>query len=173
MRRYFSFAVLDENEIHRGVCFSPNKYRQSEQNANDTSNNGIDIKSFKYGDNNSDIIVNDFSSVKGTELNFKHKAPELKTLTLQKVFNECPIVNMKGLVYNLQNDTTVSKYSQSLRLRKGMIEDEQDRISLVLFGILSDVAYNDKYSKFKTMSMQKYMNDQLLKPTETSTVVEI
>ena len=80
---------------------------------------------------------------------------------------------MKGLVYNLQSDTTVSKYSQSLRLRKGMIEDEQDRISLVLFGILSDVAYNDKYSKFKTMSMQKYMNDQLLKPTETSTAVEI
>lgn len=54
-----------------------------------------------------------------------------------------------------------------------MIEDEQDRISLVLFGILIDIAYNDKYSKFKTMSMQKYMNDQLLKPTETSTVVEI
>ena len=49
--------MLNENELHRGGCFSPNKYRQFEQNANDTSISGIEIKRFKYRDNNSDIIV--------------------------------------------------------------------------------------------------------------------
>ena len=41
---------------------------------------------------------------------------------------------------------------------------QQDRTSLVLF---------DKYCEFEKMRVKKYMNDQLLKLTETSTVVEI
>ena len=93
--------------------------------------------------------------MKTRELNFKHKTLELKTFTAEQIFNECSIfdiVNKKDLVHNLQNKTTVSKDGLSLSLRKGMIKDEQDRISLVLFGSLMDVADNDKYYEFKKNS---------------------
>ena len=60
---------------------------------------------------------------------------------------------------------------------KGIIKDKQERVSLVLFGSLIGVMHNDKYNNFKKMSvMTNYwiqMNDQLLKSTETSAVVEI
>lgn len=42
-RRYFSFAVLGEHELHRGFCFSPKKLPLFEQNANDTSSNKLNI----------------------------------------------------------------------------------------------------------------------------------
>ena len=44
------------------------------------------------------------------KLNFKHRALELKIFTVQNIFNECSIFDIvKGLVYNLQNETAVSK----------------------------------------------------------------
>ena len=75
-------------------------------------------------DNNSDIIV--FSSVKTIKFDFKHKPLELKTFTVQQIFNECSIfalVNISGL-YNLQNKTFTSKDGRLLRLKEGMIKDE-------------------------------------------------
>ena len=76
-------------------------------------------------DNNSDIIV--FSSVKTIKFDFKHKPLELKTFTVQQIFNECSIfalVNISGLLYNLQNKTFMSKDDRPSRLKEGMIKDE-------------------------------------------------
>ena len=62
-------------------------------------------------------------------------------------------------------------------MRKGIIKDKQERVSLVLFGSLIGVMHNDKYNNFKKKSVMTnnwiQMNDQLVKPTETSAVVEI
>ena len=72
-RRYFDFSIQNDDTLHRGVCFSTEKHRLFNGIINDSSNSGIEIKRFRSSDNNSDIIVNDFSSLKKTELNFERK----------------------------------------------------------------------------------------------------
>ena len=55
-------------------------------------------------------------------------------------------------------------------MRKAEIKYEQDKTSLALFGL---PIYVDKYCEIKKMTIQKYMNDQLLRSAETSGVLEI
>lgn len=66
-------------------------------------------------------------------------------------------MNVKGLVFNLKNETTVRKDGKPLRSRKGMIEYDQGKISLVLFGALSDDGENNRYYKLrkKHLKVQK------------------
>ena len=71
---------------------------------NDSLHFGIEIKRFRSGDNNNDIIVNDFLAIKKTELNFERKTLQSKFFTIEHVINECAIydkVDVTGLVYNL------------------------------------------------------------------------
>ena len=82
-------------------------------------------------------------------------------------------MNVKGLVYNLKKETTVSKEGQPLHFRKGIIKDDQDKISSFLFDALIDDLENNKYYGFKKLRMQKFMNEILLKSTETSTALAI
>ena len=55
------------------------------------------------------------------------------------------IVNVKVLVYNLKNETTVSIEGQPLSLWKGIMKADQDKF---LFNALIDDAENNKYYKF-------------------------
>ena len=102
---------------------------------------------FKIGDNESDIIVNHFTSTKFTDLNSIHKSLELRNFTVQLVLNEYTtynIVNVKSLVYSLKNETTVSKEQQPLPLRQGKIKDNQDKIPFVVFDAVIDDVENSK-----------------------------
>ena len=59
------------------------------------------IKRFHSSGDSNDIIVNDFSSVKKTELNFERKTLQSKFFTIEQVINECvtyDIVDVTGLV---------------------------------------------------------------------------
>ena len=80
-----------------------------------------------------------------TDLNFKHKLMKLRNFTVYQVINESgihDIVKVKGLVYNLKYLTNVSK--KLLHLKKGMIKDDQNKNSLVLFdAIIYDVENNN------------------------------
>ena len=72
-----------------------------------------------------------------TDLNFTHNLKELRNFTVKQFTNDCVIyniVNGKGLVYDLKNETNVSQ--KLLWLKKGMIKDDQDKILLVLIGSL-------------------------------------
>ena len=174
-RKYFSFSVQDEDSLHRGVCFSPEKHCLFEKISNDDKS-GIEIKRFKFGDNDSDIIINDFTSVKSTDVNFTNKSLQLRSCTIEQVINECPIfdiVSVKGLVYNLQDETTVKKDDKPLRMRKGMIKDQDAKISLVLFDVIIDKVENNKFYEFQKLRVQKFSNERLLKSTEITTVSEM
>ena len=52
------------------------------------------MKRFRSSDNNNDIIINDFSSVKKTEFNFERKTLQLKIFTIEQVINECAIYHI-------------------------------------------------------------------------------
>ena len=101
-----------------GVCFSPEKYALFNDISKDDNNTGIEIKRFRSSKNNEDIIVNNFSSVKKTEVNFERKDFQRKPFTGQQVINECAIydiVDISGLVYNLQQETTNQKEGASIK----------------------------------------------------------
>ena len=88
--------------MDRGVCFSK-KCNLFSEIANDNTSNGIEIRRFRSSDINDDIIVNDFTSVKRTEVNFEKKT-YLKPSSIQQMNNEYAIydiVDATGLTYNL------------------------------------------------------------------------
>ena len=96
-RKCFSILVQDENELHRAVCFSPEKHRFFEKIANDNRNSGIKIKRFKFGNNDNEIMVNDFTSVKSTDLDFTYKSPGLRNFAVQQIVNEYAIYEVANL----------------------------------------------------------------------------
>ena len=59
---------------------------------------------------------------------------------------------------------------KSLHIRKGMIRDQTGSIEIVLFSSLVDEVSNNTSYDFKKMRVQKFMNDHILKSTETTKV---
>ena len=151
-KRYFNFSKPNDNTLNRGVCFSLEKHRLFNDIINDSSHSGIEIKRFRSSDNTSDIIVNNFSSIKKTEINFERKTSQSKIFTIKQGINECAIydiVDVTGLLYNLQTEAEHEKDGKLLRIRK------VDKVS-------NNISYD-----FKKMRVQKFMNDCISKSAET------
>ena len=87
--------------------------------------------------------------------------------TIEQVINECDIVDVTGLVYNLQTEVGHEKDGKPLRIRKRMIKDETGSIEIVIFSSLVDEVSNNTSYDFNKMRIQKFMNDRILKSTET------
>ena len=116
---------------------------------NGSFHSGIEIKSFFFSSDNNNNIVNDFPSVKKTELNFERKTLLSKFFTVEQVINECAvydIVDVTGLLYNLQTKAEHEKDERPVRIRKGMIKDETRSIEILLFNLLVDEVSN--YTSF-------------------------
>ena len=77
--------------MYGGVCFSVEKHNLFSEIANDNTSNAVEIKHFRKSDNHGDIIVNDFTSIKRTEVNFERKTFHAKTSSIQQINNECTI----------------------------------------------------------------------------------
>ena len=89
------------------------------------------------------------------------------------MINECAIydrVDVTGLVYNLQTEAEHEKDGKPLHIRKRMIKDKTGSIEIVLFSSLVDEVSNSTSYDFKKMRVQKYMNDRILKSTESTKV---
>ena len=139
--------------MYHGVCFSAEKQNLFSDMANDNTSNGIGIKRFRRSDINEDIIVNDFTSVKRTEVNFERKTFHVKPSSIYQINNECAIydiVDVTGLIYNQQQETTTEKDGKTLRIRKGIIKDETGNTEIVFFsGIIDEVKNNFYYNLAK------------------------
>ena len=74
------------------------------------------------------------------------------------------------MVYNWQTETEHEKDGKPLCIRKSMIKNETGSIEIVLFSSLVDEVSNNTSYDFKKMRIQKFMNDRILKSTETTKV---
>ena len=100
-RRYFNFSIQNDDTLHRGVCFSPEKRRLFNDIIRDSSSSGFEITNFRSSKDNNNIIANNHSSIKKTELSFERKTLQSQIFTIEQVINECTIydiVNVTGLV---------------------------------------------------------------------------
>ena len=66
--------------MYWGVCFSPEKHPLFNDISKDHNNTRIEIKRFRSSENNEDIIVNDFSSVKKNRTKFQKGRFSEKTI---------------------------------------------------------------------------------------------
>ena len=161
--------------MYRGVYFSAEKHNLFSEIANDNSSNGIEIKRFRSSDNNEDIIVNNFISIKRTEVNFERKTFHVKPSSIQQINNECAIydiVDVTGLIYNLQQETTTEKDGKPLKIRKGIIKDETGNMEIIFFSDIIDEVKNNLCDNLTKVRIQKFMDNRILKTTETTTVTQ-
>ena len=161
--------------MYRGVCFSLEKHNLFSEIANDNTGNGIEIKRFKSSNINDDIIVNDFNFVKRTEVNFERKTFHVKRHSIQQINNECAIydiLDVTGLMYNLQQETTAEKDGKPLRIRKGIIKDETGNMEIVFFSDIIDEVKNNLCHNLTKVRIQKFMDNRVLKIAETTTVTQ-
>ena len=75
--------------MYGGVCFSVDEHNLFSEIANGNTSNAVEIKRFRNSDNHEDIIVNDFTSIKRTEVNFERKTFHVKPSSVQQINNEC------------------------------------------------------------------------------------
>ena len=104
---------------------------------------------------------------------FKRKPFQSNIFTIEQVLNECAIydiVDVTSLVGNLQTEAEQEKDGKTLRIRKEMIKGETGSIEIVLFHSLVDEVSNNTSYEFKKMRVQKFMNDRILRLTETTKV---
>ena len=81
-------------------------------------------------------------------------------------------MDISGLVYNLQQKTTSQKEGATLRIRKGIMKDQTGSIETVFFSSVIDKISNNNCHDLKKMKIQKFMNNCILKSTESTTVTE-
>ena len=118
-------------------------------------------------------MVTDFSSVKKTELNFGKTEMKASFSTVESIMNEhaiYDIINIHGLLYNFQDEETVTKDGKPLRIKKGMLKDETDAIQVVFFGDLIDSIVENRCYDLCKFRVQKFEQVRVLKSTEMSTV---
>ena len=135
-RRYFNFSKQNDDTLHGCICFSQEKHRLFNGTISDSSHSNFEIEHCRSSDDSNDVIVNDFSSVTKTELNFERKTLQSKICTTEQVINECAlfdIVNVTGLVYNLQTQAKHEKDEKTLCIQKWMIKKETGIIEIILF----------------------------------------
>ena len=72
--------------------------------------------------------------------------------------------------YNLQTEAENEKDGKPLRIRKGMIKYKTGSIEIVVFSSLVDEVSNNTSYDFQKMRVQEFMNDRILKSTETTKV---
>ena len=116
--------------------------------------------------------MNDFTSVKRTEVNFERKTFLVKPYTIQRINNECgiyDIVDITGLLHNLKQETATEKDEKQLRIRKGFIKDEIGSTDIFFFSDIDEVKNNSCYNVTK-LRIQKFMDNRILKTTQTTTV---
>ena len=77
-----------------------------------------------------------------------------------------------GLVYNLQQETTSQKEGAPLRIRKGIMKYQTGSIEIVFFTSVIDKKSNNNCYDLKKMRIQKFMNNRILKSTESTIVTE-
>ena len=58
-RKYFNFSIQNDETLHWGVSFFPEKHRIFTDILKEGVNSGTEIKGFRSSVNNNDIIVND------------------------------------------------------------------------------------------------------------------
>ena len=117
--------MTDDCNIHRVVCFSPEKHK--------LFSSIEDLKKLKVAENDN-IIVKGFTSAKQIDLHFEKKTT--KKFSIKSIINECTlydIVDISVPVFNLQELITVVKDGKPLRLRRGMIKDSSDKMPIIIF----------------------------------------
>ena len=95
-----------------------------------------------------------------------------KIFTIEQVINECAIydiVDVTDLEHNLQIEEN-EKDGKSLSIWKVMIKEETWSVEIVLFSSLVGKVSNNTSYDFKKMKVQKFMNDRILKSTETTKI---
>ena len=80
-----------------GASFPSEKHALFNDISKDDNNTGIEIKRFLSSENNEEITVNEFSSIKKAEVNFKWKDFQRKPHSVQQVINTCVIYDSRYL----------------------------------------------------------------------------
>ena len=134
------------------MCFFLEKHRLSIDIDKDSANSGIEFKRFCSRDNKNDIIVNDFTSVTKTEVNFERKTLQANNFWTNQVINECAIfdiVDLTGFMYNVQSVVTHEKDGKTLRISKKVVKDQTRSMEIVLFSSVIDEVSNNTCYDFK------------------------
>lgn len=172
-KKYFNFTIQSKEAEERGISFSPEKHRLFSTLSSEGEPSGVEIKKFKKdGD---DIIVSDFSSVKKTDLAFGKKEIPKQFSTVADVYNEkalYDIVNVSGFVFNLEEESSVTKDGKQIRIRKGKFKDHSDTIQIVLFESFIDKILNENCYDLSDLRVQKFDDIRVLKSTETSKAIK-
>ena len=68
-------------------------------------------------------------------------------------------MDISGLMYNLQQETTSQKESAPLHIRKDIMKDQTGSIEIVFFSSVIDKISNNNCYDLKKMRIQKFMNN--------------
>ena len=118
-RKYFHFTLKTESSENRTVCFSPEKHRLLSSICD--SKGACEIKRFSKSGSNDDIIVNYYSAIKRTKLDFTPSDTMKKFFTVSEMNNESQlydIVNVVSVVSNISDNVLVEKDGVPLHFKK-------------------------------------------------------
>ena len=168
--RYFDFNLQTETEMKRAVCFSPEKHKLLSQIS--TEGSGCLIKKAKYGVNE-DVIVNDYSAVKQTDVTFQKRQITLEYKKISEILNECPLyerVNILAVLCDVGEVKTVEIDGIPLSIRRALLRDNTGTIEMSFYGDLVKNISEETCYKLNHLLVSKYKSSRLLKTTHNTTL---
>ena len=67
-KQYFDFYLHGQDEVRRGVCFSPQKHKILDKISNSEHDQGCIIKKLKLNEENTDFVLTDFTTITKSKL---------------------------------------------------------------------------------------------------------
>ena len=81
-KQNFDFYLHGQDEVRRGVCFSPQKYKILDEISKSQHGQGCIIKKVKLNKENTDFILTDFTTITKSKLTDGKAEHQLKFISL-------------------------------------------------------------------------------------------
>lgn len=168
-RKYFDFMLHTEDNVQRGVCFSPEKHELMHSIENSSS--GCVLKKVKFSNN--DILVTDYSSVKKADLKFNKSKVDCQINSVTTILSESGLydrVNIKAIVANLTAIEPVCHNNADLNYQKAIVYDNTGSIPITLYGDLTNTVKEGSCYTITNLVVHKFKSTRLVKATDRTVI---
>ena len=81
-KQYFDFYLHGQDEVRRGVCFSPQKHKILDEISKSQHDQGCIIKKVKLNEENTDFVLTDFTTITKSKLAYDKAEHQLNFILL-------------------------------------------------------------------------------------------
>ena len=172
-KKFFDFRLQTQEDVIRGVCFSPGKKRAFEDAA--LKKSPVKLKKFIHDKKNTtDILMNDkvlLEEVAEVDFEYRQIVPHEMNIGKLNIITPEQMITLKAKVINLSQPTAVHAHGGTLAKVEGLLIDPHGTVKLLLWEADTDVVKEGKTFKNIRLKKNKLTGELYVNPAKGCSVI--